>query len=93
MSVANFLDSMVIKPASVFNAFGEGISYMLVRYTANTNGISIIIKAEDTRMRFDIVNSSIGIQGDKRDHAPLVKESVSGIVVHGAVSKKVFEGD
>ncbi len=44
-------------------------------------------------MRLDIVDPGIGVQGDEGNHSPLVKEPVDGIVIHGAICKKVFEGD
>ena len=66
---------------------------MLVWDTTHTNGVSIIIKAEDAGMRFHIVNPGIGVKGYKRNHVPLVKEPVGGIVIHGTICNKVFEGD
>jgi hypothetical protein len=51
---------------------------MLVRDTTYANGVSIIIKAKNTRVRFGIVDPGVGIQGDERNHVPHL-ENVGGM--------------
>lgn len=92
-AAARFINTVVIKPTSVFDAFGKGKPDVLVWDTSHTNRISIIIKAQNTWMRFYVIHSGIGIQGYEGNHVPLAEKPVSRIIIHSTICKKVFKGD
>jgi hypothetical protein len=83
--------TIVSKGATVFDSFGIRIATTAVSETFGAKRMTFLIKAGDPGRQILSRELDIGIQRNKGDHVKMVNQLVSGVIVHRAISQKVFK--